>query len=279
MSDEPRSDDKDARRPWLLYVLAAMLGLSAASLLIGAVLALPHGDHAGDAARSFAQALGLAGAGPLRWSGPVPDGRSSSGFAWTALERSRLAAANPARGAFVARNCTACHGRDGIGGTDLAPALAGQPAEVLLKQLQDFRSGARVWQVMNAVAGALTEADLAAVSVHLAGVARPAAECSVTAGVPPALVTAGDSRRRLAPCIACHTPTGELGVSTLAPRLERQRNEYLVRQLELFQAGWRHNDIYGHMRNVARSLQRDEIVALARWYAAAPSPRCVGGAR
>lgn len=275
MSDERGPHDRHARRPWPLYALAALVGLSAAALLIGAVLALPHGEHAADAARSFEQALGLAGAGPLPWRGAVPNGTASSGFAWTALERSRLTAADRARGAFVARSCTTCHGRDGIGGSELAPALAGQRAEVLLKQLQDFRSGARVWPVMNAVAQALAEADLAAVSAYLAGVAPAAADCSAAAAAP-ALVSAGDSRRRLAPCVACHTTTGELGVATLAPRLDRQRDDYLARQLELFQAGWRHNDVYGHMRSVARSLRRDEIAAVARWYAAAPPPRCGG---
>lgn len=278
MNAQPPPSARAARRPWPLYSLAAVLGLSAAALLIGAVLTLPHAGHGTGAARSFAQALGLAGADPSEWRGPVPAGRSSSGFAWTAQEQARLAAADRGRGAFVARNCAACHGMEGVGGTELAPALAGQPAAALLKQLHDFRSGTRDWPVMNAVARALSEADARAVSAYLASVDAPASACDKAAQAPPSLIMSGDSRRRLPACIACHTPAGELGVSMLAPRLEAQREDYLVRQLELFRAGWRRNDVYGLMRNVARSLNRSEIVDLARWYASAPAARCASRA-
>lgn len=47
-------------------------------------------------------------------------------------------------GAKLYRDCAACHGRDGGGVIDgSVPAIGGQPAEVVRRQLQSFRRGAR----------------------------------------------------------------------------------------------------------------------------------------
>ena len=63
------------------------------------------------------------------------------------------------------RQCAACHGPQGIATLPEAANLAGQDATYLTRQLQAFRSGARVHELMTVVSKTLTDeqvADLAA---------------------------------------------------------------------------------------------------------------------
>src|SRR5262249_34822095 len=52
------------------------------------------------------------------------------------------------RGATLAQRCAICHGPTGISRAD-SPNLAGQYADVIYKQLVDFRAGARTNAVMS----------------------------------------------------------------------------------------------------------------------------------
>ena len=59
-------------------------------------------------------------------------------------ETLRLARSGDAqRGSALAAVCAGCHGAKGISPTDAFPNLAGLPAEVLYKQLDDYRGGKR----------------------------------------------------------------------------------------------------------------------------------------
>lgn len=63
------------------------------------------------------------------------------------------------------RQCAACHGPQGIATLPEAANLAGQDAGYLARQLEAFRSGARVHELMTVVSKGLTDkqvADLAA---------------------------------------------------------------------------------------------------------------------
>ena len=64
------------------------------------------------------------------------------------------------------------------------------------------------------------------------------------------LVFAGDPRRGIPPCAACHGPGGfKLG----APPLHGQHAAYIERQLGAFAQGIRQNDIYEQMRAIAEA--------------------------
>lgn len=71
-------------------------------------------------------------------------------------------------------NCASCHG-EGLGGSAIGPRLAGQGEVYLSDQLRAFRDGARTDPAgaMKAVAGPMTDRDIAAVARHLAGLAPP----------------------------------------------------------------------------------------------------------
>jgi len=65
------------------------------------------------------------------------------------------------RGKARSAVCAHCHGADGNSTNGLWPKLAGQHELYLVKQLEDFRSGARKDPAMNAMAQPLSDADIA----------------------------------------------------------------------------------------------------------------------
>jgi|ETNmetMinimDraft_26_1059896.scaffolds.fasta_scaffold153782_2 cytochrome c553 len=69
---------------------------------------------------------------------------------------------DPIAGEEIAKvTCAACHGLDGISLVASYPNLKGQKVKYLIKQLEDFRSGARQSpQLMNPVASNLSDADI-----------------------------------------------------------------------------------------------------------------------
>ena len=148
---------------------------------------------------------------------------------------------------------------------------------VIYKQLDDYRSGKRLWGVMSAIATALTDqdsADVAAYFAHRRGGLAPVAGEGVPQGGrslrqrDPAirLVFAGDPERGIPPCAACHGPGAQkLG----APALRGQHAEYIERQLAAFAQGMRQNDINEQMRVIAHELTPDEMHAVAGYYGAA----------
>ena len=82
-----------------------------------------------------------------------------------ALAAGAAPAADLAGGRDAARQCTVCHGRDGIATNPEAPNLAGESAVYIEKQLRAFRSGEREHRQMTIVAQGLDDAtikDLAA---------------------------------------------------------------------------------------------------------------------
>ena len=141
------------------------------------------------------------------------------------------------------------------------PNLAGVPADVIYKQLDDYRSGKRQNPIMQGMAATLSDKQMADLAAHFA--ALPAAKQSSTDASAPALVRAGSPLRSIAPCAACHGP---LGRKEGAPPLHGQKGAYLKAQLDAFATGTRHNDINQQMREVARALSASERDALAEWY-------------
>jgi cytochrome c553 len=207
---------------------------------------------------------------------PQPALRTPTRVAWTSTTLERIAGGNPQHGGFIAMNCAACHGNGGLSVQTQFPTLAGMDAAVVYKQLDDYRSGKRVSQVMGAIAQALSGQDSADVAAHfaaqtgglpaLSGYRIPESGRSLRESDPTKrLVYAGDPRRGIPPCSACHGPGGfKLG----APALEGQHAAYIERQLGEFAQGTRQNDIFEQMRAIAKQLTPDEMHAVAAFYGA-----------
>jgi len=213
----------------------------------------------------------------LELSPPV---RTPSRVAWTPETLRLITQGDADRGAFVAGNCTACHGERGISRSALYPTLAGMEATTIFKQLDDFRAGKRSSGVMSAIATALTAQSSADVAAYFAsqrdGLPVPPGQ-SLQSGhsfreddVAVRLVFAGDPSRGIPPCTSCHGPSAiKLG----APRLTSQHAAYIERQLGAFKEGLRRNDINEQMRTIAFQLTATEMHAVAELYGVATTTR------
>jgi cytochrome c553 len=174
------------------------------------------------------------------------------------------------RGATIAtQNCTMCHGV--IGTVQVtAPALAGQYAEAIYKELRDYKDGLRASAIMQPIIAARSDQDFHDLANYYAWLPRVGPEENTAAQVAGQDATAqrlamqGDPMRNIAACAACH---GQIDRKGGAPWLGGQSSEYLRGQLLAFANGSRHNDINEQMRNVARQLSADEMDALANYYA------------
>ncbi len=261
--------------PWPRIGWSSAAALLVVSVLLGFVI-LPRyeqNEPSLDTWSAICRALGIA-ADSAAADEPKPPLQTPTRIAWTGATRIRIASGDDHDGAFVALNCGACHGEQGVSTSSLVPTLAGMDAAVIFKQLDDYRSGKRLWGVMNGIATALTDQDLADVAAYFAG--RPVGLPPVGhEGAPRAgrslrqsdpairLVFAGDPERGVPPCAACHGPGGhKLG----APALQGQHAAYIERQLAAFAQGMRQNDINQQMRIIAKQLTPDEMHALAVYY-------------
>lgn len=76
-----------------------------------------------------------------------------------------MAAGNAKAGKVKAASCSNCHGAAGEG-KDANPKLAGLEAAYIVKQLEDFKSGARKSMMMGMFAGTLDHMDMADLAAY-----------------------------------------------------------------------------------------------------------------
>lgn len=62
--------------------------------------------------------------------------------------------------AYAAKGCIGCHGAGGQSVIPTNPVLKGRDSAFIMKNLTDFRSGARQNPTMNAMAAGLSDADI-----------------------------------------------------------------------------------------------------------------------
>ena len=79
-----------------------------------------------------------------------------------------VAHGDPKAGKEKAIICAGCHGDNGISIKPLWPRLAGQHAAYLALQLRAFRDGTRKNAVMEPIAAALSDADIANLAAYYA---------------------------------------------------------------------------------------------------------------
>lgn len=168
-------------------------------------------------------------------------------------------------------SCASCHGAAGQGGLN-TPRLAGQPAEYLKKQLQDFRSGLRHNESMAYVVRALTDDDIDMVARYYAGIAlraplQPSLGGDLARGK--LLAEKGDWKTDVPACFSCHGMQGE-GVAPGFPALAGQQPDYLFAQLAAWHAGERGNSPQQLMDGIARRMNPDDMRAVADYLGSLP---------
>jgi cytochrome c553 len=138
------------------------------------------------------------------------------------------------------------------------PALQGQQAAYLVKQVRDFRSGARRHDFMAIMARSIDDADAADIAAYYAALPPPHGP---RPGVSAGLYAQGDAGRGIPACAGCHGERGEGGER--GPRLAGQPSRYLQAQLRAWRSGERTNSPDGAMGQAARALSDAEIDALS----------------
>jgi len=169
--------------------------------------------------------------------------------------------------------CIACHGPEGAGNAQASfPQLARLNAAYLAKQIRDFKRGARKDVLMQPVAQALSETEIADVTAYFAAQRPP-----VPAAADPALVARGARlavsgfwEKDVPACISCHGSGGR-GVGGHFPALAGQHASYIAKQLNAWRNGTRANDPQGLMKGIALRLPASDIPAVSAYFASLPS--------
>ena len=166
--------------------------------------------------------------------------------------------------------CAACHGADGNSAIAANPNLAGQGAEYISRQLQNFKDGTRVNAVMQSMAAPLSPDDMAALGVYYSqqkaknGTAKDPKQVAMGQ----ALYRGGDATSGVPACSACHSPNGA-GIPKNFPRLSGQFADYTYAQLKAFKSGERGDDPKGKdangriMATIAQRMTDAQMKALA----------------
>lgn len=202
-----------------------------------------------------------------------------TGSAWAqGNEVLRHGSGDPTLGKQIseAELCQECHGADGRGTTAATPRLAGQFAAYLIKQVRDFRSGARKHSAMSVIAPNIADEDLVDIAAYFAWQeAPPGPHASAESGLLPAaspavaraLFEQGDAARGIPACAACHGPDarGAVAGNVISPALRGQQLAYLRGQMASWKLGERRNDATGQMNALAAKLSAEEIEALAEY--------------
>lgn len=177
-----------------------------------------------------------------------------------------LAQGDASAGQAKSALCGSCHGVDGNSPLAMNPKLAGQSARYMVKQLQDFKSGARSGATMAAMVLSLSDQDMEDIAAWYAS-QQPTVQGADPESIELAerLYRAGNSEIAVAACSACHSPTGKGNAPAGFPSLSGQHAEYTLQQLKDFRSGARQNDGSEMMRTVVERLTDKELEALASY--------------
>ena len=172
--------------------------------------------------------------------------------------------------------CEGCHGAQGEGMPAAhVPRLAGQSADYLRKQLDDYARGTRDNPIMRNFAAALSGQRRTELAARYESMSAPFVAQRIADAASLArghrLAHQGDEAKRVQACNGCHGPDGT-GVAHAAPYLAGQSAEYLAGALTAFRQGTRKNDAGELMRSIARRLDEPDVAAVSGYFASLEPP-------
>jgi cytochrome c553 len=192
---------------------------------------------------------------------------------------------NASAGKTKAASCAGCHGEDGNSTMPTFPKLAGQHQTYLVKQLQAFKSGARLAPMMAPLAAGLDDQTIQELASYYAGnkiSTNPAPKLPPSDDDAPAktaeqekaeldaLITKGSDlyrngniSREVSACVACHGPYAEGNKPASFPSLHSQHADYLIKSLTDFKIGARSNNRENMMHMIATKMTDEDIKAVA----------------
>ena len=180
--------------------------------------------------------------------------------------KATIASGDAAAGKAASAICAGCHGVDGVSAIPENPNLAGQGAPYLLKQLMEFKSGARNNAIMAGMVASLDQTameNLAAFYAEQAPAQGTSASENLKLGQD--IYRGGIASIGVPACASCHGPAGAGNDAAKFPRLAGQHASYTETALQNFRSGARANDANKMMQSVAARLSDAEIAALANY--------------
>lgn len=189
------------------------------------------------------------------------------------LDRSRdLANPNVSPAVTAVQVCSNCHGVDGNSVSPNFPRLAGQGSGYIVAQLENFRSQQRSdpegFEYMWGISHHLTDDQIKGLAEYFSK-QTPAANAPVDAQLMAAgkvIFENGVPAKEAAPCMACHGPSAQ-GIANF-PRLANQHQDYLLKQLHVFQVTEGRPGT--PMKQITHLLSDEEMRAVAGYLQAFP---------
>ena len=164
----------------------------------------------------------------------------------------------------IGGSCFLCHGAEGESASEVFPRLAGQNAEYIAKQLENFKSGKRKSSAMAPMVAELSPEDMAALGRFYSS--RPphkeAPKDAPLAAVGQYIYSQGNRFSGVPACASCHGPDG--AGSNALPRLAGQHAAYLDNQLKQFNKRERNND-NAVMHTVVEKMTPLEMAAVSEY--------------
>ena len=165
---------------------------------------------------------------------------------------------------IIGGSCFLCHGAEGESASEVFPRLAGQNAEYIAKQLENFKSGKRKSSAMAPMVAELSPDDMAALG-RFYGSRPPHKEApkdAPLAAVGQYIYSQGNRFSGVPACASCHGPDG--AGSNALPRLAGQHAAYLDNQLKQFNKRERNND-NAVMHTVVEKMTPLEMAAVSEY--------------
>ena len=165
---------------------------------------------------------------------------------------------------IVSGSCFLCHGENGESSSEIFPKLAGQHANYIAKQLENFKTGKRKSAAMADMSSRLTSDEMLALGQYFE-TKKSAAESVKDpdlAGVGRYIFNSGNRFSGVPACASCHGKEG-LGTANL-PRLAGQYASYIETQLKLFGQRERTND-NAVMHAIVTNMSPLEMAAVAEY--------------
>ena len=187
------------------------------------------------------------------------------------METAWAADGDPKAGKEKSAMCQGCHGEEGISAAPNFPNLAGQFQKYIERQVLSFQDGKRSDPTMSAMAASVTEIqDLKDIAAYFASRKRMAGKPSSNKALADkgrVIFHEGNAETGVYACGNCHGENGygRDAQNNVFPVISGQTKDYLVKQLNDFRSGERHNDPAGMMGSVAKKMTEAEIDAVAEF--------------
>ena len=178
---------------------------------------------------------------------------------------------DPKAGKEKSAMCQGCHGEEGMSTGPNFPNLAGQFQKYIERQIHDFQNEKRTDPMMSGMAAGITEIeDLKDIAAYFSSRKRMAGTPSTNkelAAKGKVIFHEGNPDTGVYACGKCHGENGygKDAQNSVFPVIGGQNKEYLVKQLNDFRSGERHNDPAGMMGSVAKKMTEAEINAVAEY--------------